>query len=58
MTEKHEAEKPEPTEMRIPDRKYQPSRAELNEAIDMPEMSVEEARAAFMRPFVFNHDTD
>ena len=50
---------PEPAEMRIPDRKYQPSRSELREEMDMPELSVKEAREAFMRPFrVVTDDPD
>lgn len=43
----------EPQTMRIPDRKYQPSRAELREEIDMPKLSLKRAREAFMRPFQF-----
>ena len=32
---------------------YQPSRAELNEEMDMPKMSLAKVRRAFFRPFRF-----
>ena len=44
--------------MKIPDRKYQPSRAELREEIDMPGLTLKQVRAAFMRPFRFVQDRD
>ena len=44
---------PEPRMMRVPDRKYQPKKAELEEEIDMPGMSDEQLREAFARPFQF-----
>ncbi len=47
-----------PQTMRIPDRKYQPSRAEQREEMDMPKLSIKRAREAFMRPFRFvSHDS-
>lgn len=44
---------PAPVDMEIPDRQYQPSRAELRKEIDMPGLSLKLARAIFMRPFRF-----
>ena len=44
---------PDPIEVEIPDRQYQPSRAELREEIKMPGLSLKLARAMFMRPFRF-----
>lgn len=49
---------PEPVDMEIPDRQYQPSRAELREEMDMPGLSLERVRALFMRPFRFIHGPD
>ncbi|MCY4128052.1 MAG: hypothetical protein OXG15_02290 [Gammaproteobacteria bacterium] len=49
---------PEPSEMKIPARDYQPSRAELREETDMPRLSLKRARAMFMRPFRFINDPD
>ena len=46
----------EPQTMRMPDRKYQPSRAELRDEMDMPKLSLKRARDAFMRPFRFVQD--
>ena len=44
---------PEPRTMDVPDRKYQPKKTELEEEIDMPGLSEEKARKAFIRPFRF-----
>ena len=44
---------PDPRDMRISEGSYQPSRAELREEIDMPKLSLKQARAAFARPFRF-----
>ena len=49
---------PDPIEIRIPDRKYQPSKSELGAEIDMPGLSIKKAKAAFFRPFRFVHDPD
>lgn len=43
----------EPVEIEIRESTYQPSKAEHQEEHDMPGMSVEAMRAAFMRPFKF-----
>ncbi len=42
---------PEPRTITLKDRRYQPSKAELNEEIDMPGMSEDELRDTFFRPF-------
>lgn len=47
---------PKPRDMRISEGSYQPSRAELREEIDMPRLSLKQARAAFARPFRFLHN--
>ncbi len=43
----------EPPELKIPSKNYQPSASEKNDTIDMPGMSIEQVRKAFMRPFKF-----
>ena len=48
----------EPHDMRIADRKYQPSKAEHETETDMPGLSLKWAREAFMRPFRFIPDPD
>lgn len=47
---------PEPAPMRVPKRTYQPSKAELEAEDDMPGLSRDEARTAFMRPFRFESE--
>lgn len=42
---------PEPRPLKLKPRNYQPSKAELEEEIDMPGMTEDELREAFMRPF-------
>ena len=42
---------PEPRTVTLPPKDYQPSKAELEEEIDMPGMSDEEIRRTFFRPF-------
>ena len=42
---------PAPVDMEIPNRQYQPSRAELREEMGMPGLSMERIRVLFMRPF-------
>ena len=44
---------PKPRDMQVREGNYQPSRAELREEIDMPRLSLKQARAAFARPFRF-----
>ena len=51
---KRNHEIPAPAPMRVPRRTYQPSKAELEAGDDMPELSRDKARAAFMRPFRFD----
>ncbi|WP_419737675.1 hypothetical protein [Ruegeria sp.] len=48
--QRYNADLPEPADLHIRSNKYQPTKAELEEEIDMPEMSLDEIRAAFMRP--------
>ena len=43
----------EPRTLPLPPPGYQPSKAELEEEIDMPGLSDEEARKLFFRPFRF-----
>ena len=43
--------RPEPASLPEPPDDYQPSRAEMEEEFDMPGLSLEQARAFFMRPF-------
>ena len=44
---------PEPRIVKVRARDYQPSKAELEEEIDMPGMSLKQMREAFFRPFRF-----
>ena len=44
---------PEPRMMEVPNRKYQPTKAELEKETDMPGLSEEQARDKFFRPFRF-----
>ena len=44
--------------MRIADRNYQPSKTEHETETDMPGLSLNRAREAFMRPFRFISDPD
>ena len=53
MTKPKKQPIPEPVEIEIRESTYQPSKAEHDEEHDMPGMSVEAMRAAFMRPFKF-----
>ena len=46
----------EPVRMKVPKRTYQPNRAELKAEIVMPELSPEDARKAFCRPFRFDSE--
>ena len=39
--------------IQLPKIGYMPSRAQMREKTDMPELSTEDARAAFVRPFRF-----
>ena len=51
MTEQRDkAELSEPTDLHIKSNKYQPTKAEQEEEIDMPGMSLDEIRATFMQP--------
>ena len=50
MSRKPQRPRPEPAPLREPPDDYQPSRAELEEEFDMPGLSLEQARAFFMRP--------
>ena len=52
--QKHPIQKP--VTMRLPKRTYQPSRKELREDVDMPRLSLDQARKAFFRPFKFMTD--
>ena len=42
-----------PRVVRLKPSSYQPSAAELREEIDMPKLTLKQARAAFARPFRF-----
>ena len=44
---------PDPVDLPMPPRGYQPSKAEQEEEIDMPGMSEKQLREAFFRPFRF-----
>ena len=52
--QKHSIQKP--VTMRLPKRSYQPSRKELREEVEMPGLSLDQARKAFFRPFKFESD--
>ena len=41
----------EPALLELPAPDYQPSKAELEEEFDMPDMTMEEVRQVFRRPF-------
>ena len=47
------ASMPEPRELRMPPKGYQPSKADQEEEIDMPRMSEKQLRETFFRPFRF-----
>lgn len=49
---------PESRDMIVQDGKYQPSRSELREEMDMPGLTQEQVRRAFARPFRFVHPPD
>ena len=53
MSRKPQRPRPEPAPFREPPEDYQPTKAELEEEFDMPGLSLEQARAFFMRPFRF-----
>lgn len=42
---------PSATEIDVAPTGYQPSKAQLEEEVTMPNLSLEQVRAAFMRPF-------
>ena len=46
---------PEPRTIDLPRRDYQPSKAELEEEIDLPKASLKTVRSAFFRPFNIIH---
>ena len=48
---KPKAKLPEPREIDLPSRDYQPSKAELEEEHDMPKAKMSTLRQAFFRPF-------
>ncbi len=48
---------PNPKPLTDKDSQYQPSKAGLEEEFDMPAMSEEELREAFMRPFEVETET-
>ncbi len=47
---------PEPRTISVPRGDYQPTKAELEEEVDMPGMSADQVRDAFFRPFRFIRD--
>lgn len=53
---RHAAE--EPRTLPLPPPGYQPSKAELEEEIDMPGLSDEEVRETFFRPFRFEREQE
>lgn len=44
---------PDPVDLPMPPKGYQPSKAEQEEEIDMPGMSDDQLRETFFRPFRF-----
>lgn len=44
---------PDPKKVTLPPTDYQPSKAEFEEEIDIPSMSVKRMHEAFFRPFQF-----
>ena len=42
---------PEPVTLELPPTDYQPSKADLEEELDMPGMTMDEVRKTFRRPF-------
>ena len=49
---------PKALKLRNSDRKCQPRRAEYKAEMDMPGLSLDRAREAFLRPFRLIHDID
>ncbi len=50
-TKKKRTTIPTPTEIEVAPTGYQPSKAEQEEEVTMPALSIEQARNLFMRPF-------
>lgn len=50
--ETRQAKLPDPVEVDVKPHTYQPSKAEMEEEIDMPGWSLDQVREVFMRPFV------
>ena len=48
----------DPTPLTLPPPGYQPSKAEMEEEIDMPGLSHDEARERFFRPFRSEREDD
>ena len=53
QTNRAPARIPEQKTMVLPPKDYQPSKAEMDDGIDMPGMSDEQVRETFFRPFTF-----
>ena len=53
QTNRAPARIPEQKTMVLPPKGYQPSKAEMEEEIDMPSMSDKQVRETFFRPFRF-----
>ncbi len=52
MTEESKEKLPEPIPARVKPSDHQPSKAEMEDEIDMPGWSPDRVRKTFMRPFV------
>ncbi|MDE0694552.1 MAG: hypothetical protein OXH76_01805 [Boseongicola sp.] len=50
------AELQDPVEVTLKPASYQPSKADMEEEFDMPEISLDEIRSAFFRPFTFRYE--
>lgn len=55
-TSKKKQRIPEPRKLSVPPSNYQPTKAEYEEEMDMPNLSLEEMRKALRGPFRFVHD--
>ena len=53
MTKRRKRKVPEPRTLPLPPNGYQPSKAELEEGVDMPKLTKAQLRKTFLRAFRF-----
>ena len=55
MTKRRKRKVPEVRMLPMPPEGHQPSKAKLEEVVDMPKLTEGQLRKAFLRPFRFEH---